>query len=159
MCCNRSAGRDLGRHAGRRLFQCAEHASKKRTPTACERWRRRRRPCLSLDVNRFTDLPWMGGGGDDDDDDDEDDVSGGVLLCQRICLRIHVLVLWAGRSGFPSGYRLSLGRQTYENYNRNHKLDISIAPAKEKSQKPAYSEDLFQNKIDRQWVRFRESGR
>src|SRR6218665_3896368 len=42
---------------------------------------------------------------------------------------------------------------------RNRKLEISRAPTKAKSRKPAYSPALVQNKIDRQRVRFRESVR
>ena len=41
----------------------------------------------------------------------------------------------------------------------NRKLLISRAPTKAKSQEPAYSQALNQNKIDRQWSRSRESGR
>jgi len=36
---------------------------------------------------------------------------------------------------------------------------ISTAPIKAKSQEPAYSQALIQNKINRQQVRSRESGR
>src|SRR6218665_1915407 len=43
--------------------------------------------------------------------------------------------------------------------NRNRKLLISRAPTKAKSQEPAYSHALNQNKIDRQRSRSRESGR
>ena len=43
--------------------------------------------------------------------------------------------------------------------NCNRKLLISRAPTKAKSQEPAYSQALNQNKIDRQWSRSRESGR
>src|SRR6218665_3174555 len=43
--------------------------------------------------------------------------------------------------------------------NRNRKLLISRAPTKAKSQEPAYSQALNQNKIDRQRSRSRESGR
>jgi len=43
--------------------------------------------------------------------------------------------------------------------NRNHKLMISRAPTKAKSQEPAHSQAVNQNKIDRQWSRSRESGR
>src|SRR6218665_3193747 len=43
--------------------------------------------------------------------------------------------------------------------NRNRKLQISRAPTKAKSQEPAYSQALNQNKIDRQQSRSRESGR
>src|SRR6218665_406372 len=43
--------------------------------------------------------------------------------------------------------------------NRNRKLLISRAPTKVKSQEPAYSQALNQNKIDRQRSRSRESGR
>src|SRR6218665_2675892 len=42
---------------------------------------------------------------------------------------------------------------------RNRKLWISRAPTKAKSQEPAYSQALNQNKIDRQRLRSRESGR
>src|SRR6218665_59663 len=45
------------------------------------------------------------------------------------------------------------------NRNRNRKLLISRAPTKAKSQEPAYSQALNQNKIDRQRSRSRESGR
>ena len=45
------------------------------------------------------------------------------------------------------------------NRNRNRKLLISKAPTKAKSQEPAYSQALNQNKIDRQRSRSRESGR
>src|SRR6218665_2389750 len=45
------------------------------------------------------------------------------------------------------------------NRNRYCKLDISTAPTKAKSREPAYSQDLIQNKIDKQRVRFRETGR
>src|SRR6218665_4102895 len=44
-------------------------------------------------------------------------------------------------------------------HNRNRKLLISRAPTKAKSQEPAYSQALNQNKIDRQRSRSRESGR
>src|SRR5688572_29440711 len=43
--------------------------------------------------------------------------------------------------------------------NRNRKLDISKAPTKAKSRKPAYSQALNQNRIDRQRSKSRESGR
>ena len=43
--------------------------------------------------------------------------------------------------------------------NRNRTLDISTAPTKAKSQEPAYSQALVQNKIVRQRVRSKESGR
>src|SRR6218665_2293338 len=43
--------------------------------------------------------------------------------------------------------------------NRNRKLLISRAPTKAKSQEPAYSQALNQNKIDRKRSRSRESGR
>src|SRR6218665_2535053 len=43
--------------------------------------------------------------------------------------------------------------------NRNRKLLISRAPTKAKSQEPAYSQALNQNKVDRQRSRSRESGR
>src|SRR6218665_269447 len=43
--------------------------------------------------------------------------------------------------------------------NRNRKLLISRALTKAKSQEPAYSQALNQNKIDRQRSRSRESGR
>ena len=43
--------------------------------------------------------------------------------------------------------------------NRNRKLNISTAPTKARSREPAYSQALIQNKIDRQRVRPRESGR
>ena len=42
--------------------------------------------------------------------------------------------------------------------NRNRKLLISRAPTKAKSQEPAYSQALNQNKIDRQRSRSKESG-
>src|SRR6218665_915651 len=45
------------------------------------------------------------------------------------------------------------------NTNRNCKLLISRAPTKAKSQEPAYSQALNQNKIDRQRSGSRESGR
>src|SRR6218665_3903920 len=46
------------------------------------------------------------------------------------------------------------------NHNRKRrKLLICRAPTKAKSQEPAYSQTLNQNKIDRQGSRFRESGR
>jgi len=44
-------------------------------------------------------------------------------------------------------------------FNRNRKLKISTAPTNSKSWEPAYSQALIQNKIDRQRVRSRESGR
>ena len=44
-------------------------------------------------------------------------------------------------------------------HNSNRKLQISTAPTKAKSWEPAYSQALIQNKINRQWVRSRESGR
>src|SRR6218665_3209756 len=43
--------------------------------------------------------------------------------------------------------------------NLNRKLEISTAPTKAKSKEPANSQVLVQNKIDRQRVRSRESGR
>src|SRR6218665_1414350 len=43
--------------------------------------------------------------------------------------------------------------------NCNRKLLISRAPTKAKSQEPAYSQALNQNKVDRQRSRSRESGR
>src|SRR6218665_2724748 len=43
--------------------------------------------------------------------------------------------------------------------NRNRKPVISTAPTKARSREPAYSQALIQNKIDRQRVRSRESGR
>ena len=42
--------------------------------------------------------------------------------------------------------------------DRNRKLQISRAPTKAKSQEPAYSQALNQNKINRQRSRSRESG-
>jgi len=41
----------------------------------------------------------------------------------------------------------------------DHILEISTAPTKAKSRKPAYSQALFQNKINRQGVRARKSER
>jgi len=41
------------------------------------------------------------------------------------------------------------------NRNHNHKLKISTVPTKVKSQEPAYSKAIVQNKIDRQRVRSR----
>ena len=43
--------------------------------------------------------------------------------------------------------------------DHNRKLQISTAPTKAKSREPAYLQALVKNKIDRQRVRFRESGR
>ena len=43
--------------------------------------------------------------------------------------------------------------------HRNHKLDVYTAPTKAKSRESAYSQVLIQNKIDRQRVRSRESGK
>src|SRR6218665_2930873 len=43
--------------------------------------------------------------------------------------------------------------------NRNRKLEISTAPTKAKLREPAHSQALFQNKIDRQRVKSRESAR
>jgi len=43
--------------------------------------------------------------------------------------------------------------------NRSHKLDIYTAPTKARSRKPTYLRALIQNRIDRQRVRSRESGR
>ena len=43
--------------------------------------------------------------------------------------------------------------------NRNRKLEISTAPIKAKSREPTYSQALVQDKIDRQRVRSRESGK
>src|SRR6218665_1187451 len=51
------------------------------------------------------------------------------------------------------------GKLTSREWNRNRKLLISRAPTKAKSQEPAYSQALNQNKIDRQRSRSRESGR
>ena len=42
---------------------------------------------------------------------------------------------------------------------RNRKLKTSTAPTKAKSREPAFSQALIQNKINRQRVRSRESGR
>ena len=42
------------------------------------------------------------------------------------------------------------------NRNSNQKLEISRAPTKVKSQEPAYSQALNQNKIDRQRSKSRE---
>ena len=47
----------------------------------------------------------------------------------------------------------------YISYRKNRKLDICTAPTKARSRDPAYSQILTQNKIDRQGVRSRESGR
>ena len=43
--------------------------------------------------------------------------------------------------------------------NRNRNLETSTAPTKAKSREPAYSQALNQNKIGRQRVKSRESGR
>ena len=40
--------------------------------------------------------------------------------------------------------------------NRNHKLEISTVPTKAKSDEPAYSQMLSQNKIDRQRVKIQK---
>ena len=45
------------------------------------------------------------------------------------------------------------------NRNLNRKLKISTAPTKAKSLEPAYSQALVQDKIYRQRVRSKESGR
>ena len=47
----------------------------------------------------------------------------------------------------------------YPNRNLNRKLEISTAPTGAKLREPAYSQALIQNKIDKQRVRSRESGR
>ena len=52
-----------------------------------------------------------------------------------------------------------LWRQNIYCRNRNRKLKISRALTKAKSREPACSQALIQNKIDRQRVRSRESGR
>src|SRR6218665_76855 len=62
----------------------------------------------------------------------------------------------------PLGRRFSTERQvdlpgSAFDGNRNRKLLISRAPTKAKSQEPAYSQALNQNKIDRQGSRSRES--
>ena len=45
-------------------------------------------------------------------------------------------------------------------FKRNHNCKLKIStPTKAKSWELAYSQALIQNKIDRQWVRSRESGR
>src|SRR6218665_1843215 len=44
-------------------------------------------------------------------------------------------------------------------HNRNRKLEIFTALTKAKSRKPAHSQALVKNKIDRQRLRSRESGR
>ena len=58
-----------------------------------------------------------------------------------------------------SATNTSVLQQNHHHCNRNHKLEISTASTKAKSWELAYSEALIQNKIDRQWVRSRESGR
>src|SRR6218665_356640 len=40
-------------------------------------------------------------------------------------------------------------------FNRNRNLEISTTPTKAKSREPAYSQALFQNKIDKQRVKIR----
>src|SRR6218665_3504077 len=58
--------------------------------------------------------------------------------------------------GAHSKYLVSLNhcsRAHTRNRNRNRKLLISRAPTKAKSQEPAYSQALNQNKIDRQGSR------
>src|SRR6218665_590172 len=47
----------------------------------------------------------------------------------------------------------------YHNRKCNRKVEISTALAKAKWREPAYSQALVQNKINRQRVRCRESGR
>jgi len=53
----------------------------------------------------------------------------------------------------------SVGFKYKPNCNRNRRLKISTALTKAKSRKLAYSQALVQNKIDRQLVRSRDSGR
>ena len=48
---------------------------------------------------------------------------------------------------------------SYISHDRNRKLDISTAPTKARLREPAYSQAPIQNKIDRQRVKSRESGR
>src|SRR6218665_1102612 len=67
-------------------------------------------------------------------------------------LQVHVSL--TGRQSNTLGRRLAT-----RNRNRYRKLLISRAPTKAKSQEPAYSQALNQNKIDRQRPRSRESVR
>ena len=70
---------------------------------------------------------------------------------------------WEAQVRLPEGERMRQIRGVFQrivrNRNRNRKLLISRAPTKAKSQEPAYSQALNQNKIDRQRSRSRESGR
>src|SRR6218665_1120081 len=60
---------------------------------------------------------------------------------------------------YPSNTYLKLWvkhlAQHIHDHNRN--LEISPVPTKAKSREPSYSQELFQNKIDRQRVKSRES--
>ena len=53
---------------------------------------------------------------------------------------------------------LALG-EVIKHHHRNRNLEISIVPTEAKFWEPAYLQALIQNKIDRQRVRSRESGR
>ena len=64
----------------------------------------------------------------------------GVILDQDLSFSLHIN---------------QLTRSCY----RNRNLEISRAPTKVKSRELVYSQALVQNKIDRQWVRSRESCR
>ena len=66
---------------------------------------------------------------------------------------------WRAEDQHKPGSSLTNHPKVDSALHRNRKLLISIAPTKAKSQEPAYSQVLNQNKIDRQRSRSRESGR
>src|SRR6218665_4203838 len=95
----------------------------------------------------------------------------------RWCYHSRLCRVWFCRLNCSEmGYKASYDRKVFDvilvvepfifpfqlkifNRSRNCKLEISTAHTKAKSRKPAYSQTLIQNKIDRQRIRFRESGR
>ena len=58
---------------------------------------------------------------------------------------------------FPADDSFSWHKTETAETPNNRKLQISTAPTNAKSQEPAYSKALNQNKIDRQGARSRES--
>ena len=108
-----------------------------------------------------------------DDDDEESDADANSCIDKESGQFSYVMTLVMAQMliGIGGSPLYTLGTTYIDNhvtklkapsyigmyFDRNRKLDISIAPTKARSREPAYSQALIQNKIDR--VKSRESGR
>ena len=82
-----------------------------------------------------------------------------VGICRNSCMKSYRNIRLASGRSYATVFVSMLNFFMMQCLNRNRKLGISTAPTKAKSRESACSLALIKNKIDRQRVRSRESGR